>query len=109
LVLRLSESIESGDVEDLQTLWEYIKSRKRKLRSDLTIEEQESLDSFITAQRANNVFVLSEGDLETYLPVGYRSKGIDKLIEFLSSNFWPLLEQEARNEVELIATQIKTL
>lgn len=109
LVERLGEAIDSGNLEDLRGLWEYIKSRKRRLRSDLSEEESEALDQFISAQREDNIFILSKGNLETYLPLGYRSKDINKLIEFVSDDFWPSLAPEARDEIQLIALHIKSL
>ena len=109
LVQRLSEAIDSGNLEDLRILWSYIKARKRKLRADLSQTENEALNQFIETQRSRNVFLLSEGDLESYLPIGYRSKDIEKLIPFLESDFWGSLSETARNEITTIVDLVKKL
>jgi hypothetical protein len=42
--------------------------------------------------------------LEAYLPVGYRSKDMDKLIRFVRSDeFWPSLDADAQTELRDIA------
>lgn len=109
LVARLSDAIDSGDLEDLKRLWLYIKSRKRRLRNDLTDSEKAALNDFVKKQRDRNLFLLSLGDLETYLPIGYRSKNIDKLIDFLAGDFWAFLDDDARKEIEEISKAVKAL
>ena len=109
LVARMRESLDSGNLEDLRALWEYIKSRQRRLREDLTVAERLILDEFITSMRSSNVFVLSKGDLETYLPFGYKAKDVNKLIELINNDFWTLLHGDAQAEVTLIADHIKKL
>jgi len=112
LIARIDEAITSGKTNDLKYLWEYIKGRQRKLRSDLNQDEQNLLDKFIVSQRESGVFILSKGDLETYLPEGYRSKDLDKLIRLVNdddSDFWLLLPDCAREELNLIVDKIKSL
>jgi putative ATP-dependent endonuclease of the OLD family len=112
LIIQIDEAITSGNIDDLQNLWNYIKGRQRKLRNDLNHEEQLLLDQFIVSQRENDIFILSKGALETYLPEGYRSKDLDKLIRLVSddeSDFWPLLPQLAQTELELITNKIKSI
>lgn len=109
LASRLDEAIGSGSVEDLIPLWEYIKSRRRRLRNDLTSVEQQSVDSFVLSLREQNIFVLSKGDLETYLPAGYKSKQLDKLIRFVATDFWSVLPEFAKEEIETIADRVKAL
>jgi putative ATP-dependent endonuclease of the OLD family len=112
LIAQIDEAITSGNMDDLQSLWEYIKGRQRKLRRDLNHEEQLLLDQFIVSQRVNNVFILSKGVLETYLPEGYRSKDLDKLIRLVNSDesdFWTLLPQFAQTELEIITDKIRSI
>ena len=109
LVLRLEEAIASGEVNDLRGLWDYIKSRRRRLRSDLSAAEQQTVDSFISSMRENNVCILSKGDLETYLPTGYKSKQLDKLLRFISTDFWGQLPNFAQVELAIIADKVKAL
>lgn len=109
LVLRLEEAIASGEANDLRGLWDYIKSRRRRLRSDLSTVEQQTVDSFISSMRENNVCILSKGDLETYLPTGYKSKQLDKLLRFISTDFWNQLPNFAQVELTIIAEKVKAL
>lgn len=109
LASRLDEAISSGSIDDLKALWEYIKGRRRRLRSDLAEEEQHLVDQFVQSKRNEQIFVLSRGDLESYLPEGYRSKQLDKLIRFISTDFWGLLPDFAREELSIIAERVKAL
>lgn len=109
LVARLGEAISSGSTDDLKALWEYIKGRRRRLRSNLTEVEQRLVDDFVESKWKDNIFVLSKGDLESYLPEGYRSKQLDKLIRFIDTDFWELLPDFAKGELSIIAERIKAL
>ena len=47
---------------------------------------------------------MSRGDLEDYLPVGYRSKDTQKLIELVSlDDFWERLDPDVREVLEHMA------
>ena len=48
-------------------------------------------------------------DLESYLPQGYKSKQLDKLIRLISTDFWPHLPEFARQELSAIAEKVKVL
>ncbi|GLR26047.1 hypothetical protein GCM10007875_11350 [Limnobacter litoralis] len=109
LANRLEEAIASGSIDDLRTLWEYIKGRRRRLRSDLTEDEQRSVNDFVRSKREDYLFVLSRGDLESYLPEGYRSKQLDKLIRFIATDFWQQLAEFAKEELMIIAEKVKAL
>lgn len=101
-------AIESKNYEDLKRLWEYIKARQRRLRSDLKAEEQGILDSFITSKHSEKTFVLSKGALEAYLPIGYKSKDMEKLIELVSKdNLLDLLPSENLKELKNIIDEIQ--
>lgn len=109
LVAQLEEAISSGNAQDLKLLWDYIKERRTRLRDNLTQAEQSILEAFTVKMRATNVLVLSKGDLEAYLPTGYKSKDLEKLIELINSDFWSQLSEDAQAEVTLIADHIKNL
>ena len=107
--MRMEEAIASGNTEDLRALWEYIKGRRRRLRTDLQPDEQQVVDEFIRSKRNEFVLVLSRGDLETYLPVGHRAKDLEKLIQFVNADFWPQLEAFAQEELSQIVDTLKRL
>lgn len=109
LASRLEEAITTGSHEDLRTLWEYIKARRRRLRTDLSDSEQRLVDSFVQSKRDHNIFILSKGDLESYLPDGYRSKQLDKLIRLIATDFWTELPEFAKAELTIIAEKVKSL
>jgi putative ATP-dependent endonuclease of the OLD family len=103
LVARIEEGFKSGNWGDANAIWNYIKSRRRKLRIDLKADELDLLRSFLNARQAEKIYVLSRGSLEDYLPTGYKSKDLDKLIRFLSeSDFWDKLPDDARGELTQI-------
>lgn len=88
-------------------VWEYIKSRRRQLRTDLSDAEKTSLDAFIQSKRAERLHILSRGPLEAYLPSGHGSKDLDKLIRLIAtSDFWTLLPVEGRGELENVARSL---
>jgi putative ATP-dependent endonuclease of OLD family len=109
LVARMEDAISGGSIEDLRSLWGYIKSRRRRLPSDLNDAERKLIDDFISLKREENVMVLSKGTLESYLPEGYRSKDVDKLIHFVSRGFWSQLPEFAKEELSTIGQRVKSL
>lgn len=107
LLARMEDAIQSGNVDDLKSIWEYIKSRQTRLRGNLTPEEQETLRAVICAQRTAGTFVLERGALEAYLPDGYKGKDLEKLIRLAADpNMWARLPIEGRAELEHIVGAI---
>ena len=86
LVDSLKEAITSGNTERLQSFYEYIVSFRTKLRTDLSEEEKEVLRQFIEGQQANNIFILPDGEIESYFPVGYKRKDLDKVLALTSGD-----------------------
>jgi hypothetical protein len=51
--------------------------------------------------------ILSEGALEAYLPVGLKSKDLEKLIVFLDDpEFWDKLPRPQRDEIEAMVSSL---
>jgi len=108
LLERMDEAIKTGSTNDLQPLWEYIKERQSVLKADLSEEERGQLVTFIADQRAQGVYILERGTLETYLPEGFRSKDVEKLIAFTADSlFWDKLPKFAQDELNLIVSDLK--
>jgi putative ATP-dependent endonuclease of the OLD family len=104
----VDEALKTSDTGKLKQFWEYIKDRHMRVRDDLTTEEKEELDKFVSDCRNQNTMILSKGSLEAYLPIGYRSKGVDKLIRFTElPDFWSEIAVSERKELELICEAIK--
>ena len=105
LVATIDGAIVTGNWDDAKAVWEYIKSRRRQVQENLNPEEEARLTTFVTDLRKQGVFVLRRGPLEAYLPEGYRSKDIDKLIRFVRGDkFWESLDPKAQSELREIAT-----
>lgn len=105
LVATIEEALVTGNWNDAKAVWEYIKGRRRQLRDSLSPEQEASLDTFVADLRKQGVFVLRRGPLEAYLPEGYRSKDIDKLIRFVRGDkFWESLDPKAQSELREVAT-----
>ena len=104
----MDAAIESSNLDDLKQLWEYIKSRQRKLRTDLTSEEATQLDAFIKSKWTEKIFILAKGALEAYLPNGYKSKDMEKLIQLVSDeNILQVLPQDELSELKGIIDNIQ--
>lgn len=104
LVSTIDSAIETGDWGDAKQVWEYIKSSRKLIPVNLDDEEREILSSEIQKLKAQKVFVLRKGALENYLPPGFKSKDIDKLIQFVASaEFWEKLDGESKIELKGIA------
>ncbi|AXV38345.1 MAG: hypothetical protein CIT01_09100 [Methanobacterium sp. BRmetb2] len=81
LVEELENAIDENDIAKLKEVWEYIKYRHRKIKDVLTDDEKKLVNNFIDSKMAENIFILKEGELEDYLPDGYKSKDLEKIIE----------------------------
>lgn len=109
LLTQLEHAVTTGCLDSLRSLWEHIKLRRGRLRTDLDDHQQQTIHDYVVAKRLEHIFVLSRGDLETYLPEGYKSKQLDKLIRFISKNYWSELPKFAQEEISEIAGRIKAL
>lgn len=104
----MDNALESENLEDLKNLWEYIKARQRRLRSDLKKKEQKILDSFISSKYSDKIFILSKGPLEAYLPTGYKSKDMEKLVGLISlENLLDVLPADNLKELKTIIDEIQ--
>lgn len=107
LVTRMDDAIRTGNLVDLKTLWEYIKGRQTRIRSDLSAGEKSILHSFIQECYAKGVFVLEMGALEAYLPNGYKGKDLEKVIQLATNpGMWDQLPESGRQELKKIVDSI---
>ncbi len=108
LLYIMDTTIETKNIEDLKVLWEYIKSRQKRLRTDLNPEEQNLLDSFIKGKWKDKIFILSKGAIEAYLPIGYKSKDMEKLIKLVSDEkMLEILPEPNLLELKAIISEIQ--
>lgn len=103
LVEAIRRTIDTGDIANLNSVWTYLSGRHTELTQPLAATDQALVDQFITAQRARGIYVLRRGDLEEYLPDGFKSKDINKLIQLVgSADFLEKISPEALNELREI-------
>ncbi len=81
LFAKIEEAIKRKNFDDLTKLCNHIKSRKMKLSDHKTPEQLQVFENFITQKMDDKIFVLSKGEVEDYLPEGY--KNLNKLIELI--------------------------
>ncbi|MDM1556318.1 MULTISPECIES: ATP-binding protein [Chryseobacterium] len=83
LVEIIDEAIEKNNCSLITDIWDYIKSFRRKLKKDLSPHEEAQLVEFLNNQKKNNIYILKKGDIEDYLPEGYKAKNLLKVIDLL--------------------------
>nr|WP_198046729.1 hypothetical protein [Cupriavidus taiwanensis] len=104
LVRAMEQALSTGSWEHARDVWNYVKSRRRRLRTDLSEDAAALLQEFLQSKRDEQIFILSRGALEEYLPVGNKGKDLEKLIAFLATDdFWLQLPEEGRAELESMA------
>lgn len=95
-----------GDTKE----WHRIKARRSKLTVSLSTKEQTSLETFTKSKASEGVYVLTRGALEAYLPEGYTSKDIDKLINLINADdFLKQLPSPNREELFDIVDSIESI
>lgn len=110
LVLQIDTALETGSWDDAKATWDYIKSRRRMLKPDLNDEERAQLLAFLAVKREENIFILSQGALEAYLPEGQRGKNTEILIDFVANGpLTPRLEAAGLEEIGIIARRLLDL
>lgn len=103
-VSTVESAMQSGDWANARRVWDYIKFRRAKPVDNLDAGGRATINRFIEAKYEEQVFILKEGDLESYLPEGVQSKDVDTLISFLDrSDYWDALPKPQRDEIEIIA------
>ena len=86
LVNQLEKSIDSCECKDLRELWEYIKYLRKEIDLErLEEKEQEKIIDFIKNKKAENIYILPKGEIEDYLPEGYKAKDVENAIKLINS------------------------
>lgn len=107
LVDAIDIAMQNGNWSESQRIWNYIKSRRIKLIDQIDGNDKDSLNLFIENMRNSNIYVLKLGDIEDYLPDGFKGKDIEKLIQLVNQeDFWDVLPFQGRAELEEIANSL---
>ena len=110
LVSTLDEAITTQDITKLQAIWTYLVARHTALNVDeLDTAQKEILTDFIEQQKSTeDIFILSRGAIEAYLPDGYHKKDVSKIVELCSQpGLAERLRVEAKEELEQMCLNIK--
>lgn len=99
LITMLGEAIESNDTTTLKDFWKYLTSRFATLKSPLSQLEQCHVAKDVAEHAALGHFILSEGEMEDYLPTG--SQDLRHLIAFLTNREWPNRIPTSSKRIEL--------
>ncbi|MFH4964533.1 AAA family ATPase [Gaetbulibacter sp. M235] len=107
LVQIIERAISEKKTDELEIIWEYIKSFRRKLKLTLSPSEEVSLKKLISDQKNNNNFILRRGDIEDYFPIGFKTKDLVKVISLLQGDNYTNWKQTTEyNDLLLIIDEI---
>lgn len=82
LCAALDHAISTGDTENLRELWTYICERHSVLPADLPDDDKERVTLFLKELKSKRVFLLSAGEIEVYLPDGWKT--VDRIIDLVN-------------------------
>lgn len=107
LVAAIDRAMQNESWQDAAALWDYIKMRRQRLRPDLDATQEKMLDDFLNHKREQGVFILKDGTIEDYLPSGFKSKNISKLVELVQADmWWTQLQPDAWEYLNAIVTVV---
>ena len=107
LVAAIEAALASGNWDNSRDIWEYIKSKRRELRRDLSAAEQKEFNDYLNEVAVARVYLLRQGAIEAYLPIGHKSKDLEKVINLCAEDdFLNALPAEHRGELEAICDSI---
>lgn len=81
LASALDKAIAHGNLDSVKGIWNHIKMRHVRLKAELSKEEMRSIETFIARNAKDQVFILRIGEIEDYLPDGY--KEMEKIPELI--------------------------
>lgn len=99
-LVALEGVLRDRDYLELEHLLNYVRLRHQRLCS-LTPGALEAIGKFVLDQRENDIYLLSRGEIENYLPAEYRK--IDHTIEFVNGDEFPhWLDMDGREIRDII-------
>ncbi|MEH2399540.1 ATP-dependent nuclease [Nostoc sp.] len=102
---KMENAIHTKNIDELQELWEYIKNRKQKRREELTSQELPTLESFLNKNFQKKTYILEKGEIEDYLPNGY--KDLNQVIELVKDqSFLQRIDDVRKQEINKIVFDI---
>lgn len=108
LIERLENYVKDGNKDSVLKFIEYLKSRKRKLKNELSEVEKNKLNTFLKNKESERIFVLEMGEIEDYLPKN--CKKLNNVIELVRDprkfNEFFCKESKKREELDKIVFSI---
>jgi len=102
----IESTIETSNFDDLKEIWDYIKSFRRKKKTNLTQEEESKLSDFIEERKSSNNYILTRGDIEDYFPEELKAKDITNVISLLDEKYDSWKSSDEFQELEQIIADI---
>ena len=99
LVRILQDAVDTANMIELGDFLTYLASRSRKLIDPLAPELQTLMQRELDQLRKDGCFILSQGEIEDYLPPGARS--LKSIVTLTSNRNWINSVPEADRRVEL--------
>jgi len=90
-VNQLGKAVESCNCNELKELWEYIKYLRKEIKiGALNEEDEKKIYEFIENKKAENIYILPKGEIEDYLPEGYKNveNAIKLIVNYEDFNKW---------------------
>jgi len=105
------EYLDKKQIENLKSLWRYIESRYKKLKDNMSDEENRLLDEFIESKKTEGIYILKYGEIEDYFPQLSKNRSFESLVEFVTSeNFNKWLQEiegdDKRKDLDSILFEI---
>lgn len=103
----IENTIETLNFANLKEIWSYIKSFRRKKKTNLTQDEEHQLTVFIEERKKSNNYILTRGDIEDYFPEDLQAKDLTNVINLLGNekyDEWKLSDHF--NELEKIISDV---
>jgi len=95
----------------LEKIWESIESRHKKIKDEISKEQETELHKFIESKKSENIYILKYGEIEDYFPELSRNRNIESVIEFIKNkklDVWVKQKEkdDRKEELESIISDI---
>lgn len=103
-VKNLGDALAEKDLDRASDAFSRLAGRHSRMKERLTKTERQLLNSELKRLAADNVFVLSRGAIDDYLPVGFKGDALDKVLKLnLNNGLWKALGKRPTYRKELRA------
>lgn len=78
-------NLNSKEIEEVNKIWDYIKSRHKKIKDNISADEKTELYEFIEAKKSERIYILKYGEIEDYIPEISKNRNVESTIEFVKN------------------------